>query len=209
MSVNNINSYAYNALTAKNWGLDVNMGESQSAKSQASTSGSTTKSASAYANSYTSLNSLAGALTGVLDDMGLSSSDKITFQTLMDYRNQLEDKFVEDLKAGLEKAGIDPEASFRLVSGSNGSGVQVITDHADKEKIEKYFADNPGMVTKFEQIQSLNKMEETRQTNNIDPKAIADRIRLESMTAWYSDNSSFMSYAQQSASFYSGVNLIA
>lgn len=144
-----------------------------------------------------------------MNDLGLNASDRVTFQTLRDYRDQLQDRFTGKLRGDLLEAGVDPDISFRLVSNSDGTGVKVISDHPDKEKIEQYFKDNPEMVQEFEKIQALNKMEEARKNQRIDIKTIKSRIQMESMTAWFSDTSSIMAFSAQGAAYYSGINTIA
>ena len=202
MSVSAINAN-YNSYSTL-FGLTGQAGQS----TPAAFAGTDGKNASA-AYGAASYSRLGASLQTVMDDMNLAGNAKISFQTLMDYRDQLNEVFEIELKLGLTEYGVDENVNFRLVSKPDGTGVRVITDHEDKTLVEKFFTDNPAMVRRFEQIQALDKMEETRKTQGIDVKAIRDRIQLESMTAWYSVNSSFLSFAQQSLSYYSGINAIA
>lgn len=202
MSVSTINStYNYYNL----FGLNGQTGQNASSIASAGNEGK--NASAAYTTpSYSNLNN---SLQAVMDDLKLSGNSKISFQTLMDYRDQLNEVFEMELKLGLKEYGVDENVNFRLISKPDGTGVRVITDHADKALVDKFFRDNPAMVRRFEQIQTLDKMEETRKTQGIDLKAIRDRIQLESMTTWYSDNSPFMSFTQQSLAYYSGINAIA
>ncbi len=194
------------------WSLDITTGKN--GKSHAANQASSpSQSAAARKNSSPyhgmAVNQLALALSSVLDEMNLGSNSKVSFQTLMSYRDSLQEDFSSKVQEDLKKLGVDENVSFRLVSDSDGSGVKVISDHEDRALIEKYFKDNPDMVKKFEQIQSLNKMEETRKSQKIDVKAIRSRLQVESMTAWYADTSSFMSFTQQGAMLHSGINTLA
>lgn len=200
-------------------GLGINLGDmansdstgkSASASSSSTASGKTasTKQASAYGTSSYTKN-LAEAVNAAMDDLGLKSGDRVTFQTLSAYRTKLEEEFKQEVSVGLLAAGVDKDAEFRLAASSDGKGVQVISDSPDKEKIEKYFKDNPEMVEKFQKIQGLNKMEETRKSQRMDVNTIKDRLQMESMTAWFSDSSSFMAFSSQGAAYYSGINTIA
>ena len=213
MSVSSIyNNSSYSSVSSLLQGLGVNMNDTDAADStsKSSSSGKSTKSS---ANSLYSVagspRNLAAAVKAAMDDLGLDANDKVTFQTLRDYRDQLQDRFTSKLRQELLEAGVDKDVSFRLVSGSDGTGVQVVTDSPDKEKIEQYFKYNPEMVEEFEKIQALNKMEETRKSQRLDVKSIKSRLQMESMTAWFSDTSSFMAFSAQGASYYSGINAIA
>ncbi len=188
-------------------GLDIRLTEDGEAQAPAAAQSSTRK--NAYSAEPASASALAGALKGVMDDLGLSAKDNISFQTLMVYRDKLQAEFTDDVRLGLLAAGVDKDVEFRVAPGVDGRGIRVITDHPDKEKIEAFFKENPELAQTFEQIQSLNKMEEVRKSRHIDVNAIRDRIRLESMTAWFSANQSFMAFSEQGAAYYSGINAIA
>lgn len=218
MSVNSIYN-SYSSVSSMLQGLGINLsdmansdstGKSTSSSSSSSASGKSagSKQSSAYGtSSYTQ--SLAEAVKAAMDDLGLKSGDRVTFQTLSAYRTKLEAEFKQEVSVGLLAAGVDKDAEFRLAASSDGKGVQVISDSPDKEKIEKYFKDNPEMVEKFQKIQGLNKMEETRKSQRMDVNTIKERLQLESMTAWFSDSSSFMAFSGQGAAYYSGINAIA
>lgn len=211
MSVSSIYNSSYSSVSGLLQGLGINLNDTDSTSSSGKSS-STTKSSSSASSLYSSAGSpqnLAAALTAAMNDLGLNASDRVTFQTLRDYRDQLQDRFTGKLRGDLLEAGVDPDISFRLVSNSDGTGVKVISDHPDKEKIEQYFKDNPEMVQEFEKIQALNKMEEARKNQRIDIKTIKSRIQMESMTAWFSDTSSIMAFSAQGAAYYSGINTIA
>lgn len=211
MSVSSIYNSSYSSVSGLLQGLGINLNDADGTGSSGKSS-SAARSSSPANSLYSSAGSpqnLAAALAAAMNDLGLNASDRVTFQTLRDYRDQLQDSFTSALRADLLEAGVDPDISFRLVSGADGSGVKVISDHPDKEKIEQYFKDHPEMVQEFEKIQALNKMEEARKNQQIDIKSIKSRIQMESMTAWFSNTSSFMAFSAQGAAYYSGINAIA
>lgn len=211
MSISSLyNNSSYSSVSSLLQGLGINLNDTASADSPAKNT--STKSAAKSSSLYAAAGSpqgLASAVQAAMDDLGLGASDRVTFQTLLDYRDQLQEQFTSEVRKGLLAAGVDPDVSFRLVSGSDGTGVQVITDSPDKEKIEQYFKDNPDMVKEFEKVQALNKMEETRKSQHIDVKSIKSRLQMEAMTTWFSDTSSFMAFSAQGAAYYSGINAIA
>lgn len=210
MSIAGLSSYNNNAAL---WGMDFqNLNESKGKPTSVGSgaSGAANKAASA-ASAYSygaSVSGLGAALSSAMDDMGLSANDRITFRTLMDHRDKMQEEFTAQVKADLKKLGVDENANFRLVSGEDGTGVKVISDDPEAQAaIEQYFKDNPKMASRFDQIQSLNKMDETRKKEQIDVHAIRSRIQLESMTTWYaSDTSSAMAFTPQGASAFSGIN---
>lgn len=210
MSVSSLHTYGYGSL-ASSWGMDINnLNNGDGARNSRASGGSSSSGSShPYGNTMSGgLNGLASALSGAMDELGLSANDRLTFQTLMEYRDRLQEQFTEKVKKDLRELGVDENVNFRLTSGSGGSGVEVVTDSEDRAVIEKYFKDNPDMVKQFEKLISLNKMEETRKSQNIDVKAIRSRIQMESMTAWYSDSNSFMAFTGQGAAYYSGLNAL-
>ncbi|MCH5277412.1 MAG: hypothetical protein J1E80_06205 [Desulfovibrionaceae bacterium] len=208
MSISSIYNSSYSGLL-QSLGISLNDADGTGSPGKSASGARSTSSSSALYSSGGSPENLAAALMAAMDDLNLSASDKITFQTLRNYRDQLQEKFTGTVRQELLEAGVDPDISFRLVSSTDGTGVKVISDHPDKDKVEQYFKDNPDMVKEFEKIQSLNKLEESRKSQNIDVKAIRSRIQMESMTTWFSDTSSMMAFSAQGAAYYSGINAIA
>ena len=146
----------------------------------------------------------------IMDDMNLGANDKISFRTLAEYREKLQNSFTEQVKSELRELGLDENTKFSLTTGADGTSVNVVCDDADaKAVIEKYLKDNPDVVTTFKKIQSLNKLEESRKSRKIDVDAIRDRLQVESMTAWFSTTSSIASFYSGGAAYYSGINAIA
>lgn len=180
MSISSINT---SSLYAARYGLDFNNlnGGSQSTTSTAAAA------LRAAGNSYTTSTAASGVistLSALLSGMGLGSSDKVTFQDLLNYREELRQNFEATVKKGLREKGVDEDVKFQVVSDGNG-GVKIITDSPDKAKIEAYFADNPKLVEQFNQIEALTNVEAARKSSKLDVKAMRQRIEVESMTAWF------------------------
>lgn len=150
------------------------------------------------------------AVSATMDGMGLSPTDKVTFSTIISYREQLQTEFDTKVKEGLNEAGLNKNTKFQLVSGEEGE-IKVIADSPEKEKIEKFFKNNPDLVKQFEKIQALNNVEESRKQQKIDINAVRERIQIESMMAWYSGSgeggiNSIMDFSGGQTSFFSGIN---
>lgn len=183
MSISSINT---SSLYAARYGLDFSNlnGGSQSTTTSAN---SATAALRAAGNSYTASTAASGVistLSTLLSGMGLGSSDKVTFQDLLKYREDLRQDFETTVKKGLLEKGVDEDVKFQVVSDGNG-GVKIITDSPDKAKIEAYFADNPKLVEQFNQIEALTNVEAARKSSNLDVKAMRQRIEIESMTTWF------------------------
>lgn len=209
-------SSLYSAYTnnASIWNFESLMAEKNSSREYSAGQARENSTSMPNGKKYTSINSslttLASALSCVMDDMNLGANDTVSFRALAEYQKKLQSTFTEQVKTDLRKLGLDENTQFSLAAGANGSGVSVICDDAEaKAVIEKYLKDNPDVVTGFEKIQSLNKLEESRKNRKIDVDAIRNRLQIESMTAWFSTNNSLASFYSGGAAYYSGINAIA
>lgn len=203
---------AYNNYTATNYNRSsskeaLSNEETSKTKNEANKTESDKKTTNK--NNIGSFNWLQNAVSTTIAGMGLGPNDSVTFSTIIAYRDQLQSDFDTKVKEGLKKAGIAEDANFQLVSGENG-GIKVISDHPDKEKIEKFFKDNPDLVKQFEKIQALNNVEESRKHQNIDVNAMRKRIQIESMTAWYANTgmgtNAIMNFTGGETAFLNGIN---
>jgi len=140
----------------------------------------------AYSSTSDMVDALSVAIRQAMTSLGLGKNDRVTFATLNEARIAMEESFTAKVKEDLKDLGVDEAIAFRLVTNNKG-GVDVISTHADTGKIEKYFRDNPDMVRKFQEIQALSNVEEARKAGGYDAKAIRDRLRVETMVAWFAD----------------------
>jgi len=152
--------------------------------------------AGAYSGTSDMLGTLSVAIKSAMDALGLSKNDRVTFASLHEARILLEEAFTAQVKDDLKKLGVDENIEFRLVTNNQG-GVDVISTHADAEKIERYFRNNPEMVKKFQEIQALSNVEEARKARGDNVKAIRDRLQVESMVAWFADSGQGMQQMMQ------------
>lgn len=111
---------------------------------------------------------------------------------------------------GLQGLGIDKNINFALQVNADGS-ITVISDHPDRDKMQKFFEDNPELVKKYRQIETLAGIDDARKAMQVSPSAMRKRIQIESMAAWWagSDNSTsyFGNYSNGNLSLLSGLNL--
>lgn len=110
---------------------------------------------------------LAEMVEKLAEELGIEG--KITYNKLLDHKEELENAFQEKVKNGLAELGVDPEADFRISLNDDGT-IKVSSNHKDKAKIEQFFSENPGLATSYQQIQTLNQVEEARKMGgkNID-----------------------------------------
>lgn len=112
-------------------------------------------------------NNLAEMVEKLAEELGIEG--KITYNKLFAHKEELENDFQETVKNGLEELGVDPEADFRLSLNDDGT-IKVSSNHKDKAKIEQFFNENPQLAESYQQIQTLNQVEEARKMGgkNID-----------------------------------------
>ena len=194
-----------------NYGIDLSTYTDGSSTSSSSTSSSSsgTSSSSSSANTVTGLSlDYLSQLSSVLKEIAPNATGKLTFSMVEDYRKQLEEEFSAKVREDLTKLGVDKDVEFRVVTDEKTGGVSVITNSADKAKIEKYFKDNPDMVKKFQKIQTLSNLEKARKAEGYSPQDIKTRLQMEAMSAWWSEDgasSQIMDFTADQATFLTGL----
>lgn len=91
----------------------------------------------------------------------LGITGKITYNKLLAHKEEISASFQETVKQGLAELGVDPDADFRLSLDDDGT-IKVSSNHKDKAKIEQFFKENPQLAETYNQIQTLNQVEESR-----------------------------------------------
>lgn len=164
--------------------------------------------ASSYPSAQT-LQDLAGIAASAMDAMGIPKNGNVTFGQISAYKEKLEKEYGDKLKTDLEKLGVDKDIKFQLKLGKNGS-MEVVSDHPDKAKVQKYFDDNPDMVKKYKEIQSLADLDNARKNMQMNPTDLRKRIQVESLAAWWDQGgnggSSIGDFSGGDMAFYKGIN---
>ncbi|WP_165065629.1 hypothetical protein [Desulfovibrio sp. ZJ200] len=136
----------------------------------------------------------------------VNSSDLNDIQSVLDKENELGKK----IQTGMDSLGIDPNTDFSLQINPDGS-VSIISDSADRDKIQQFFDENPALVKKFLQIDALSGIDDARKAMQIAPNEMRKRIQIESMAAWWAGSndagSYFGMYSNGNLSMLSGLNL--
>lgn len=168
---------------------------------------------------------VAGQIREQLEEMGLEYGDvhlamgtdgAVSAENVVtEDIKKLQQYFNENLSHGkniLEKmnnSGIDPDINFQLTMDEDGNLV-VISDHPDKDKVQKFFDEHPELAKKYEQIQALANLDSARKAMQISPSAMRKRIQVESLASWWdtsgNSTSSIGDFMGGDLAFYNGLN---
>ncbi|MFV0420647.1 hypothetical protein [Oleidesulfovibrio sp.] len=170
---------------------------------------------SAYTGGASSMKEIKAMINAALEGIEPSSNGKITFAMLDEHRNKMEKDFAEQVKADLRELGVAEDIDFRLVADPVTGNVEVVSSHADKAKVEQYLKDNPEMVEKFKQIQTISNLDRARQFNGISKTDMKREIQMEALGSFFMSatnngmgaGSMMMDYFQGSASIINGLNM--
>ncbi len=137
----------------------------------------------------------------------VKDADLEDIQTVLDEETQTGSK----IYSALANQGIDPDIAFTISFDENGA-LNIISDHPDRDKIQKFFEDNPELIKKYKQIEALAGIDDARKAMQISPNEMRKRIQIESLAvAWWSDsgnsNSYFGQYSNNNLSLLAGLNL--
>lgn len=90
-------------------------------------------------------------------------------------------------KRELAKTRVDEDIKFNLKLDGKGR-LLISSSHPDKDKVQKFFDDNPELAEKYNKIQALADLEEARKAMGSSPAAIRKRIEVESMAVWWENS---------------------
>ena len=139
MSISSIyGSYAHNASV---WNFESLAAEKNSAREYSANAARENPAAASggknsHAGMSSNLDTLASALSGIMDDMNLGANDKISFRTLAEYREKLQNSFTEQVKSDLRELGLDENTKFSLTTGADGTSVNVVCESRKSRKID-------------------------------------------------------------------------
>lgn len=102
------------------------------------------------------------------------------------------------------------DVKFQLTFGKDGKPV-VVSSHPDRDLIQNYFDNNPDIVKKFQQLDSVNTVDQARKAQNLSPTEIRKRIQMESLSTWFvgtgMSTSSIMDFSGGSTALMNGLNM--
>ncbi|MCJ2164328.1 MULTISPECIES: hypothetical protein [unclassified Pseudodesulfovibrio] len=140
--------------------------------------------------------------------------NKLSFQDVEDYREELGDKWDAAVMADLKALGVDISQEFVMTYDPDTGKVSVPDNTKGKEIIDKYFEDNPDKVEEFQTIIQLGKLTSTASTQ-LSQDNLMTSMQQQSLAWWYADNTDpsswfdgggLLSFGTGSTSF-AGLNL--
>lgn len=103
------------------------------------------------------------------------------------------------------------DVKFQLTFDKKGKPV-VVSNHPDKDLIQQYFDTNPDAVKKFQQLDSVNHVDQARKAQKLDVSQMRKRIQLESMSTWFTSTgggtSSIMDFTGGNTALMNGLNKV-
>lgn len=138
--------------------------------------------------------------------ISVNNADLSDVQAVLDQQSDVGKKILD----GLDGLGVDPNINFSIQVNNDGS-VTIVSDHPDRDKVQRFFEENPDMVKKYRQIETLSGIDDARKAMQLAPSDIRKRIQIESMSAWWAGsgnaNSYFGNYSGGNLSLLAGLNL--
>ncbi len=209
--INNTNSLLISTSLNSLWNFsneEYSETDSSSTVSASNSSYASKQAQSAYGMQQ--IDKLAEAMEAVMEGLGLSAGNRVTFSTITNYTETMKDELAQKVKDGLSELGIPKDTEYQVVTDYENDGIKVITDSPDKAKIEQFFRDNPELVEEFKQVQYLDNLEVARTSQDIALHLEISRIELQSMSGLFNTNpsSSIMSYGEDGSYFGMGLSAI-
>ncbi len=120
---------------------------------QGAVSSSTSSSSSANAYTYqgaSTVSSMVELARYAMESMGVSSSERVTFSQIENYKSDLEASFSQELNDAIAKTIVSPSAYFSVTVGETGA-ITVDTAHDDEDLAQAFFDTNPSYSEKLRQ----------------------------------------------------------
>ncbi|MGE9986204.1 hypothetical protein [Desulfovibrio sp. SGI.169] len=138
--------------------------------------------------------------------ISVNNADLNDIQAVLDQQSAVG----KNIRDGLDGLGVDPNINFSIQVNDDGS-MTIISDHADRDKVQRFFDENPDLVKKYRQIETLSGIDDARKAMQLAPSDMRKRIQIESMSAWWANsgnaNSYFGNYSDGNLSLLAGLNL--
>ena len=155
-------------------------------------------------------------IMSLLSQVPKGDDDRLSFQDVEDYRETLGKAWDKVVMADLKALGVDVSQEMPMTYDVDTGKVTVASGTKGKAVIDKYFEDNPDVVSQFYDIVQLGKLTNTAETKLSQDQRIQN-IKLQSMAWWYEGNTDVQSWFDgggllalkgQAATSYTGLNLI-
>jgi hypothetical protein len=155
-------------------------------------------------------------IMSLLSQVPKGDDDRLSFQDVEDYRETLGKAWDVEVMADLAALGVDVSQEMPMTYDVDTGKVTVAEGTEGKEIIDKYFEDNPEVVSKFYDIVQLGKLTGTAESKLSQDQRLQN-IQLQTMAWWYEDNTDVQSWFDgggllalkgQASASYTGLNLM-
>lgn len=184
MSISSLTSAYGTSLTDLLNSLSSSETDSTSTDYWSQVSSSTTSSSS----SSSSKAAIREKIEKLLADVPKGSDGKLSFQDVIDYRDEQKEALKTEVLADLKELGVDTDTDIQLSYDESSGTVKVTNNHPDSKLIERYFKANPDMVEKYANLQSISNLASNAESN-LTPQQIMAQYKAESLQNWFTDNS--------------------
>lgn len=123
----------------------------------------------------------------LLADIPRKDGNRLSFNDIVNFRDSMEKDWDAVVASDLKGLGVDMSQKIRLMHDPATGSVTSGSDHADKMKVDQYFASNPDMADDFETILQLGKLVDVAQ-RKLTPEQMDQTLDGEAMGWWYQSN---------------------
>lgn len=164
-------SYGYSVSGSSSW---------YSSESSSSESG-----ISGLGAAYDSVRASIEALVG---EVPKGEDGKLSMQDIVDYRDELREKFEAIAELELGALGVDTDRDFTLSYDAATDKVTVDSSHPAKKLIDLYFEETPEMRDAFATLVSLNRVTSTMEAKTT-PSQLRTQLQSQAMSWWLEESS--------------------
>jgi hypothetical protein len=167
-------------------------------------------------NETSSKTGLTSEIYTLLDQIPKGDDNRLSFQDVEDYREDLGDQWDASVMDDLEALGVDVSNEFMMSYDPDTGKVTVPDDTEDADVINQYFEDNPDKVEEFYTIIQLGKLTSTA-SSTLTQNELMTSLQQQSLAWWYADNTDptswfdgggLLSLGEGSTSSYTGLSLM-
>ncbi len=143
-------------------------------------------------NASTSSDSRFGAdirakIDALLADVPRDATGKLTFDAIIDYRDQYRAAFEARTKIDLSKLGVDTDADMTFSYDATADKLTVDSSHPDKDVIDNYFEENEDARHMFAKLVVLTKITNMAE-RKLSPVELKTEMQLQAMSWWTQAN---------------------
>lgn len=152
-------------------------------------------------------------VAALLEDIPRNSNGTLTFDAVIQYRDEKLADFEAKAKADLQKLGVDTDRDMAFAYDAATDTLTVDSSHPDKKIIDQYFTEQDDLRHQFAQVVALNKMTGAAESK-LSPTQMKAQLQVQAMSWWAEANTddifgggNLLASAGGSSSFF-GLNMV-